>query len=68
MAQGWGQKYNVFHAHVKGKRKRLQVSRIHDNNGYWLEAQEDMAKEAVNFFQAQFTEERVPANFCKLCS
>ncbi|XP_075095066.1 uncharacterized protein LOC142173384 [Nicotiana tabacum] len=46
-----------FHAHVRGKRKRLQVSKILDKNDNWLESQEEMAREAVEFFQAQFIEE-----------
>ncbi|XP_009592356.1 uncharacterized protein [Nicotiana tomentosiformis] len=51
-----------FHAYVRGKRKRLQLSRILDKNDNWLETQEDMAREAVEFFQDQFTEERIPTN------
>ncbi|XP_075107144.1 uncharacterized protein LOC142180116 [Nicotiana tabacum] len=53
----------LFHAHVRGKRKRLQVSGILDKNDNLLESQEDMAREALEFFQAQFTEERIPTNF-----
>ncbi|XP_070057236.1 uncharacterized protein [Nicotiana tomentosiformis] len=52
-----------FHAHLKGKRKRLQESKILYNNGYWIESQEEMTKEAVDFFQAQFTEKRIPTDF-----
>lgn len=51
-----------FHIHVKGKRKRLQVTRILDNNGIWLDEQDYMAHEAVEFFKAQFTEERILTN------
>lgn len=42
-----------FHAHVRGKRKKLHVSRILDNNDNWIESQEDIAKEVVEFIQAQ---------------
>ncbi|XP_075101822.1 uncharacterized protein LOC142177250 [Nicotiana tabacum] len=49
--------------HVKGKRKKLQVSRILDNNCNWFEDQGDMAKEAIEFFKAQFTEDKVPTDF-----
>ncbi|XP_075087606.1 uncharacterized protein LOC107820507 [Nicotiana tabacum] len=56
-------KTKFFHAHVRGKRKRLQVSRILDKNDNWIESQEEMEKEAVDCFQAQFTEERIPNNF-----
>ncbi|XP_070032830.1 uncharacterized protein [Nicotiana tomentosiformis] len=52
-----------FHAHVRSKRKRLQVSRILDKNDNWLESQECMAREAVEFFQAHFIKERIPPNF-----
>ncbi|XP_075076767.1 uncharacterized protein LOC142163385 [Nicotiana tabacum] len=52
-----------IHAHVKEKRKRLQLSRILDNNGNWLDSQQDMAREAMEFFQTQFSEERLPTNF-----
>ncbi|XP_019251288.1 PREDICTED: uncharacterized protein LOC109230219 [Nicotiana attenuata] len=52
-----------FHAQVRGKRKRPLLSRILDNNGNWLDSQKDMAREAVEFFQAQFIEDRVPTNF-----
>lgn len=48
---------------LKGKRKRLQASKILDNNGTWLENQDNTAKEAVEFFKAQFTKDRVPTNF-----
>ncbi|XP_019227775.1 PREDICTED: uncharacterized protein LOC109209063 [Nicotiana attenuata] len=40
------------------KRKRLQVSRILDNNGIWLEDKDDMAQEAMEFFKAKFTEDK----------
>lgn len=52
-----------FHAHVKGNRKRLQVSKILDNNSNLIDSQEEMCKEAVDFFPDQFTEERVPTDF-----
>ncbi|XP_075082595.1 uncharacterized protein LOC142166874 [Nicotiana tabacum] len=54
---------NLIHAHVKGKRKRLQVSKILDNNGNWIETWAEMARKAVDLFQAQFTKERIPTNF-----
>lgn len=40
-----------FHAQVNGRRKRLQVKIIQNSGGQWLETTEDMAEEAVNFFQ-----------------
>ncbi|XP_070004494.1 uncharacterized protein [Nicotiana sylvestris] len=37
--------------------------RILDNNGNWLDSQQDMEREAMEFFQTQFSEERLPTNF-----
>ncbi|XP_070040704.1 uncharacterized protein [Nicotiana tomentosiformis] len=48
-----------FHAQVNGRRKRLQLRRIQNNNGIWLEDTGSMDEEAVRFFNAQFKEERV---------
>lgn len=53
----------IFHAHVNGKRKRLQLKRIQNSAGNWVENTEEMAEEAVKFFQTQFHEENVPTNF-----
>lgn len=47
-----GMNTKFIHAHDRGKRMGPQVSRIIDNNGNWLESEEEMAKEAVEFFQA----------------
>ncbi|XP_070041580.1 uncharacterized protein [Nicotiana tomentosiformis] len=41
-----------FHAHVNGKRKRLQLKRIQNNDGDWIEDREEMAIEVVKFFEA----------------
>ncbi|XP_060182094.1 uncharacterized protein LOC132611727 [Lycium barbarum] len=43
-----------FHAYLNGRRKRLQLKRIQNSQGQWLEEKEHMAEEAVRFFQAQF--------------
>ncbi|XP_019251034.1 PREDICTED: uncharacterized protein LOC109229947 [Nicotiana attenuata] len=53
----------LFHAHVKGKRKRLQLKRIQDRYGVWIEDEEKIAEEAVHFFQQQFHEDSVPTDF-----
>lgn len=50
-------------AQVNGRRKRLQVKTIQNSGGQWLETTEDMAEEAVNFFQAQFHKDKVPTTF-----
>lgn len=52
----------LFHAHVNGKIKRLQLSGIQSIAGDWIEDNEGMANEAVNFFQAQFHDD-VPSSF-----
>ncbi|XP_075095345.1 uncharacterized protein LOC142173621 [Nicotiana tabacum] len=52
-----------FHAQVNGRRRRLQLKRVHNSNGDWLEDSVEMDDEAVRFFQAQFHEETVPTSF-----
>ncbi|XP_019231592.1 PREDICTED: uncharacterized protein LOC109212408 [Nicotiana attenuata] len=52
-----------FHAHVNGKRKRLQLKRIQNSEGNWIEDDEAMAEEEVKFFQKQFHEESIPTDF-----
>ncbi|XP_075109006.1 uncharacterized protein LOC142180816 [Nicotiana tabacum] len=52
-----------FHAQVNGRRRRLQLKRVQDSNGIWLENSKDMADEAVRFFQAQFHEDTVSTAF-----
>lgn len=52
-----------FHAQVNGRRKRLQLKRIQNNAGNWLENNADKADEAIRFYQAQFHEESVPTTF-----
>lgn len=49
-----------FHAQVNGRRKRLQLKRIQNSDGNWLEDNETMAEEAIKFYEAQFHEEQVP--------
>ncbi|XP_059310068.1 uncharacterized protein LOC132061235 [Lycium ferocissimum] len=46
-----------FHNHVNGKRRRLQINRILDNNGNWLESKELICAEAVKFFKHHFSQE-----------
>nr|XP_009757417.1 PREDICTED: uncharacterized protein LOC104210257 [Nicotiana sylvestris] len=53
----------LFHAHVNGRRKRLQLKRIQNTTGVWIEDNEEMANEAVQNFQKQFHEEVVPTTF-----
>ncbi|XP_060202206.1 uncharacterized protein LOC132630668 [Lycium barbarum] len=46
-----------FHNLVKGRRKRLQIQRIRDLDGNWLDNEEEMEDEAVKFYHKQFTPE-----------
>ncbi|XP_060170609.1 uncharacterized protein LOC132601546 [Lycium barbarum] len=48
-----------FHSLVKGRRKIIQIKRIKDDTGSWLEDADSVAAEAVNFFHKQFTHEEV---------
>lgn len=52
-----------FHAVVKGRRSRLKITRIQNDEGEWMENQADIAEEAVSFFQRQFTKEAEIADF-----
>ncbi|XP_019229533.1 PREDICTED: uncharacterized protein LOC109210559 [Nicotiana attenuata] len=52
-----------FHAQVRGRRKRLQLKRIKDSRGTWIEEQKDIAEAAVEFYKEQFNESVVPSNF-----
>ncbi|XP_070034165.1 uncharacterized protein [Nicotiana tomentosiformis] len=52
-----------FHAQVNGRRRRLQLKRVHNSNGNWLEDIVDMADEVVIILQAQFHKELVPSAF-----
>lgn len=44
-----------FHSVVKGRRSRLKVSRIQNEEGEWMENQNDIAEAAVEFYKDQFT-------------
>jgi len=47
---------DFFHNLVNGRRKRLQVKRILKRDGVWTDDAEEVATEAVAFFQDQFTD------------
>lgn len=49
----------LFHAQVNGRRKRLQLKRIQNNDDVWIDEKEAMAHEAVKFFNAQFCEQLI---------
>ncbi|XP_075087582.1 uncharacterized protein LOC107807030 [Nicotiana tabacum] len=42
---------NFFHNHVNGKRQKLQLKRIQNHDGNWIESQERMADASIEFFQ-----------------
>lgn len=52
-----------FHNIVNGKRKRLQVKRILNADGQWLENEASIADEAIRFYHHQFTQEQEADNF-----
>ncbi|XP_075087618.1 uncharacterized protein LOC142169628 [Nicotiana tabacum] len=45
---------SFFHNHVNGNRKKLQIKRIQNGTGNWLEDQYQIAIAAVEFFQNQY--------------
>ncbi|XP_018628397.1 uncharacterized protein [Nicotiana tomentosiformis] len=53
----------LFHAQVNGRRRRLQLKRIKNTEGNWIEGNDPMAEEEVKFFQAQFHKDIVPNDF-----
>ncbi|XP_060170676.1 uncharacterized protein LOC132601612 [Lycium barbarum] len=55
-----------FHAHVNGKGRKLQLQRIQDHTGTWLDTEEEIAQEAIRFFSDQFKEENIPTDFSML--
>ncbi|XP_070045468.1 uncharacterized protein [Nicotiana tomentosiformis] len=48
---------SFFHNHANGKRKKIQLKRIQNHDGNWIESQERMVDAAVEFFHKQFTHE-----------
>ncbi|XP_075103554.1 uncharacterized protein LOC142178122 [Nicotiana tabacum] len=44
-----------FHNHVNGKRQKLQLKRIQNNDGAWIDSQVLMSDAAVEIFQKHFT-------------
>ncbi|XP_070048894.1 uncharacterized protein [Nicotiana tomentosiformis] len=53
----------LFHAQVNGRRKRLELKRIQNSEGNWIDDHVVMAEEAVKIFSAQFHEDKVPNAF-----
>ncbi|XP_060200225.1 uncharacterized protein LOC132628463 [Lycium barbarum] len=43
-----------FHNYVNGRRKMLQLKRVQNSQGQWLENENDIAEEACDFFRISF--------------
>ncbi|XP_070002553.1 uncharacterized protein LOC142165956 [Nicotiana tabacum] len=52
-----------FHNCVNGKRQKLQLKRIQNSDGSWIEDQDKLSEAAMDFFQKQFTKEGDPTRF-----
>nr|XP_016473115.1 PREDICTED: uncharacterized protein LOC107795061 [Nicotiana tabacum] len=52
-----------FHVQVNGRRRRLQLKKIQNAEGNWIEGNAQMAEEAVRFFTAKFRKDIVPTAF-----
>lgn len=52
-----------FHTIVKGRRSRLRINRIQNEQGEWMEDVQDIADTTVNFFQDQFTKQQNAEDF-----
>ena len=48
-----------FHASVREKRTKLAIHRIKDGEEAWVDDEEQIAREAVDFFQRLLTAEEV---------
>ncbi|XP_019261255.1 PREDICTED: uncharacterized protein LOC109239187 [Nicotiana attenuata] len=55
-----------FHSIVKGRKKRLSLKKMRRDDGNWIEEEKEIAKEAVSFFQKQFTKDSYVNNFSAL--
>ncbi|XP_075100269.1 uncharacterized protein LOC142176434 [Nicotiana tabacum] len=44
-------------------RKRLQLNKIQDSGGTWIEKEKEIAEEAIRFYEEQFTETTSPSLF-----
>ncbi|XP_070024861.1 uncharacterized protein [Nicotiana sylvestris] len=52
-----------FHAQVRGRRKRLHLTRIQNSGGTWIEEEQEIAEEAIKYYKEQFTEASNPSLF-----
>ncbi|XP_060183209.1 uncharacterized protein LOC132613179 [Lycium barbarum] len=51
---------------VKRRRKRTQIKRIQNYDGTWIEGTDNLADEAISFYQKQFTQEPQQEEFSLL--
>nr|XP_009762797.1 PREDICTED: uncharacterized protein LOC104214780 [Nicotiana sylvestris] len=52
-----------FHTQLRGRRKRLQLNRIQNSGGTWIEEEQKIAEEAIKFYEEQFTEATTLSSF-----
>ncbi|XP_070034633.1 uncharacterized protein [Nicotiana tomentosiformis] len=52
-----------FHVQVNCRRRHLKLKRIQNDQDIWIEGNDDLGEEAVNFFQELFCEQTVPTTF-----
>ncbi|XP_060184825.1 uncharacterized protein LOC132614395 [Lycium barbarum] len=46
--------------------RKLQLQRIQDHTGTWMDTEEEIAQEEIRFFSDQFKEENIPTDFSML--
>ncbi|WMV27386.1 hypothetical protein MTR67_020771 [Solanum verrucosum] len=46
-----------FHTIMNNKRRRLVLKKIKKNDNTWIEGSDEIAKEAINFFESQFSKD-----------
>lgn len=52
-----------FHSYVKGRRKRLYITEIENNQGVKFFSNKDISDAVVQFFQEQFKSEEISGNY-----
>ncbi|XP_070022637.1 uncharacterized protein [Nicotiana sylvestris] len=55
-----------FYNTIKGRRKRLNIQRIQDANGKWIEGSQEIADAAIEHFQRIFSHHSASNNFSAL--
>ncbi|XP_059314087.1 uncharacterized protein LOC132064926 [Lycium ferocissimum] len=52
-----------FHSLVNGRRKRMQLNRIQNDEGAWLEDRDQISAVAIDFYQQQFSSEQTSSDY-----